>query len=63
MIWVLECFFIFPFNLTDVKGHKNRLVDKGIKPSKCEAWVSRPLLARYAEPGAQKNERVIQKLT
>ena len=44
---VLECFFIFPFNLTDVKGHKNRLVDKGIKPSKCEAWVSRPPCAKY----------------
>ena len=28
LIWVLECFFIFPFNLTDVKGQKNRLVDK-----------------------------------
>ena len=59
----IRMFFIFPFNLIDVKGQKNRLVDKGIKPSKCEAWVSRPLLARYAEPAAQKNERVIQKLT
>ena len=59
----IRMFFYLSINLTDVKGKKNRLVDKGIKPSKCEAWVSRPLLARYAEPAAQKNERVLQKLT
>lgn len=43
----IRMLFIFPFNLTDVKGQKNRLVDKGIKPSKCEAWVSRPPCAKY----------------
>ena len=56
--------FFLSFNLTDVKGRKNRLVDREIKPSKkvdlgylgflALNIISLSLLAPYTEPAAQK---------
>ena len=56
--------FFLSFNLTDVKGRKNRLVDREIKPSKTVNLgylgflalniISLSLLAPYTEPAAQK---------